>query len=105
MTMKLKPIAKRLSQWGSATEVIYSCPKCGCSFGFYSTDEHFCHNCGQEIDWNVIIKVNEKWKKEYHGCDDLQKQKEMMKKIDGLNQRYAFGSPVEMIESEADEYK
>ncbi len=101
--MKIKPTAKRLSQWGSATEVIYACPKCKCSFDFYGADEHFCHNCGKEIDWNVIIKVNERWKKEYHGCDDVQKQKTMMKQIDELNRRRAFDSPVEMLESEADE--
>lgn len=96
--MKEKPIAERISQWNSATEVIYACPKCKCSLGFYGTDEKFCHNCGQEIDWNVVIKVNKRWSNKYHGCETYQKAREVIEQLNAINQGNTFNYPVIMGE-------
>lgn len=97
---KLKPIASRISQWGLMTEVIYRCPKCDASFQIYGHKQNFCHLCGQELDWGVIINVNNQWKDEYHNCNDYQKQQELMKEIDELNSNYNFNAPMDMIDVE-----
>lgn len=46
-----KSMFKTISDYGEAPDIIYKCPRCGISFAFYRDKEHFCHNCGQEIDW------------------------------------------------------
>lgn len=92
----MKPAAERINQWDNADEVIYCCPKCHCSFSIFGINEKFCHNCGQAIDWNVIIRVNRTWADEYHQCCDFDKEKEIMQKIDFINNRNEFNYPVEM---------
>lgn len=54
------PKVHRISQWDSATEIIYACPECGTSFGFYGDAEKFCHNCGEKIDWDGVPKYADK---------------------------------------------
>lgn len=96
---KLKPIAERISQWNNADEVIYRCPKCNCSFSIFGTSEKFCHNCGQEIDWNIIIRVNKQWSEAYSCAENYEKCKEMMQKINQLNSQQDFTSPMTMTEN------
>ena len=95
---KIKPIANRISQWNLMNEVLYKCPKCDASFQIYGSNQNYCHMCGQAIDWGVIIKVNNRWKDEYHGCNDYQKQQELMREIDELNSKHNFNSPMEMTD-------
>ena len=95
---KVRPIPERISQWDSCDRVLYKCPVCGCSFGFYCEDEKFCHNCGQEINWGVIVKVPEYIKNIYHSNISLDVQKSVCKVIIALNDRYQFNSPMVMAE-------
>lgn len=49
-----KPVPIRISDWNTGKEIIYGCPKCGTSFSFYRDGEHFCHGCGNQIDWSGV---------------------------------------------------
>ena len=65
-----RPIAQRISQWNDKREIIYKCPNCFISFNFYGHKEHFCHNCGQEINWNKMPeRVSETLSNLYHNSD------------------------------------
>ena len=47
------PVPYKISEWGNPPEIVYSCPKCGETFHFYSDQEKFCHNCGHKIYWDT----------------------------------------------------
>lgn len=49
-----KPVFKDIPSCGRAPDIIYKCPECGTSFAFFREKERFCHNCGQEIDWEDV---------------------------------------------------
>jgi len=79
----IKPIAYRISQFGSCTEIVYKCPVCNTSFHIYGSDELFCHTCGQAIDWNVVQSLNKP-------CDclsDLGAMRQLMKLINEHNNK------------------
>lgn len=40
-------------------KVFYRCPVCGTDFRLFESQEHFCHNCGQKIDWKVVTEIVE----------------------------------------------
>ncbi len=69
-----KPIPQRLSQWGSGTEMIYTCPECGASFAIYGDKQNYCHLCGLKLDWSdcpryASIEFKSAWnalEKAYH---------------------------------------
>ena len=62
-----KPIPYQLSMWNTMTEIFYKCAVCGQNFKFYFNDEHYCHNCGNEIDWtNVPHYCTEEFKNRYN---------------------------------------
>lgn len=46
------PVPERLSQWNSGTEMLYICPKCSASLGFFGNKQNYCHICGQKLDWS-----------------------------------------------------
>lgn len=77
---KIKPIAYRISKWGSCTEIIYRCPKCKTSFAILGSKEKFCHNCGTEIDWNVYATL-----KESFISDDYELEKKLLTYINQAN--------------------
>lgn len=83
----MKPILERISDWDSKTKMIYKCPKCEASFGFYFEDEHFCHNCGVKIDWhNIPIHCNKHFSDKYHGEKDYEKRQAMIDYVNYLIQ-------------------
>lgn len=43
-----------ISDWDSRTEILYGCAKCGASFRILSTQEKYCHNCGEKVDWKYM---------------------------------------------------
>lgn len=95
-----KPIATRISQWNSGTEVLYRCPICHASFAIYGAKEKFCHNCGEQLDWGVLVRVNNLTAKQYHNAE-LAVQTSMIEKINEENNRLATvagGKPQEMID-------
>lgn len=64
-----KPIPHSLSRYGSGTEVLYKCAKCGTDFRILGKYEAFCHGCGNEQDWSDSPQYcSEIFKKRY---DDL----------------------------------
>lgn len=84
MKLTQTPKPERISQWGSATEIIYQCRACGGSFSFYGKNEKFCHNCGCENDWSKIpTHLSEESAKRYHAAD-FALQREMMKQLDTM---------------------
>ena len=84
MSNKQIPKPERISEWGRATEIIYSCRRCGTSFGFYRTNEKFCHNCGCENNWDKVpTNLSEECAQQYH-CADFLVQQETMKQLDKL---------------------
>ena len=84
MNGKQTPKPERISQWGSATEIIYSCRHCGTTFGFYGTNEKFCHNCGCENNWDKVpIHVSKEYARQYH-CANFLAQQEKIKQLDQL---------------------
>lgn len=40
-------------------KVFYKCPVCETDFRLFESREHFCHNCGQKIDWKVVTEIVE----------------------------------------------
>ena len=74
-----RPYPQRISQWDNMDEIIYECPNCGTSFGFYSNHEKFCHNCGTEINWEgVPTHCPENIKNMYHSADTIEGRKKAM---------------------------
>lgn len=62
-----KPIPHSLSQYGSGTEVLYRCAKCGADFRILGKHETFCHGCGVKQDWeNSPIYCSEQFKEMYN---------------------------------------
>lgn len=80
MGEKMKPVADRISHFGSCTEIIYKCPNCHTSFAILGEKEHFCHNCGTEIDWNVYMTLKEPLK-------NADREKEMIEYVNKENRR------------------
>ena len=52
ISKKGKPLPKRLSCWDSGTEMVYICPRCSTSLGFYGHKQNYCHMCGKKLNWN-----------------------------------------------------
>lgn len=66
---KYKPIPHSLSQYGSGTEVLYMCQKCGADFRILGNQEAYCHRCGAKQDWSDSPEYcSENFRKKY---DDL----------------------------------
>lgn len=82
MNKKIKPIAYRISQCGSCTEIIYMCPRCHASFAILGDRELFCHNCGAEIDWNVYESLKEPLKN-----SSPEKEKRLLDYVNQENKR------------------
>lgn len=62
-----KPIPHSLGQYGSGTEVLYRCAKCGADFRILGKHETFCHGCGVKQDWeNSPIYCSEQFKEMYN---------------------------------------
>lgn len=77
-----RPYPTRISQWNNMNEIIYECPNCGISFGFYSNQEKFCHNCGTEINWkNVPIYCPDNIKNKYHSAESFEETKKVMEEL------------------------
>lgn len=63
---KHKPIPYALSQYGSCTEVLYKCAKCGTDFRILGRQEAYCHGCGNKQDWsNSPSYCSEEFKQKY----------------------------------------
>lgn len=54
--MKMKPTAIEITSWRPYKKVIYQCSNCGQDFRMFGDKEHYCHNCGVEVDWDNVIK-------------------------------------------------
>ena len=54
----MKPRAIRISDWGTRTEIVYECAKCGKSFAIEGTRAKYCSSCGEKIDWDVVTKLS-----------------------------------------------
>ena len=65
-----KPIAYGITSWHPYKTIFYKCPKCGTDFRIFGENEKFCHNCGIEIDWNVLLELNKAF-----DCDDYEGKK------------------------------
>ncbi len=52
----LKPVVEDINTWNTCKEILYKYPRCDISFRILGNREKFCHNCGQEINWNNIPK-------------------------------------------------
>lgn len=76
----LKPVAERISCFGNRTEIIYKCRNCSTSFAILGNHEHFCHNCGREVDWNVYISL----KNPFSG--DYEEEKRMIESVNQANE-------------------
>jgi len=78
------PIAYNISQWGSATEILYCCPNCETSFSILGKRNKFCYNCGIEIQWhNVLLNVDKDIAEKYH--NNYNEQKEIILNINKKN--------------------
>lgn len=83
----MKPKIMRISQWGSATEIVYGCPKCNVSF-FYGQGEKFCHNCGMKFDWDRMpAHVGSEFAKKYHNSK-YSEQKVLIQKLNDMLAKY-----------------
>lgn len=66
------PVHYKISEWGNPPEIVYSCPKCGETFHFYSDQEKFCHTCGHKIYWDTCNRyLNPEQEKRYR---EIQRQ-------------------------------
>lgn len=55
----------------NATKADYCCPRCGCNVGelyvpdnYAESDDHYCADCGQRIDWQSIEAEQRKAKED-----------------------------------------
>lgn len=76
-----RPIAYRISQWDSCTEIIYKCSKCNASFAILRYNEKYCHNCGQKQNWAVATHIKEPLRNN----DDLEEEKKILSEINKQN--------------------
>lgn len=77
-----RPYPTRISQWNNMDEIIYECPNCGVSFGFYSNQEKFCHNCGTEINWKYVpTHCSQRLKNKYHSADTIEEREKVMEEL------------------------
>jgi len=85
----LIPIADRVNSWGTEDKrkILFKCPNCHTSFGYYEEYEKFCHNCGQKVNWEDV-KVNEIIDRNLiRQCmNNLKKHNETIEKINLINQ-------------------
>lgn len=58
-----KPIATEITSWHPYKEILYKCPMCGADFRFFGNKEKFCNNCGEQIDWDVLLQLDESFDK------------------------------------------
>ena len=79
----IKPEVDDISSWDSQTEILYRCPKCHSSFRIYGNHEHFCHSCGQAIDWNVPTHLKES----YVHPNDFKKHQSFIKALNDYVQK------------------
>lgn len=76
----MKPIAQRVSQWNSRTEIIYGCGNCGVSFAILGRNEKYCHNCGRKADYRGIPShCSVTFSKLYHDCNNPNIQRRMLR--------------------------
>ena len=76
-----RPIAYRISQWDSCTEIIYKCSKCNTSFAALGYNEKYCHNCGEEQDWTVATHL----KDPFSNHDSIEEENKILAEINKQN--------------------
>lgn len=88
-----RPYPQRISQWNNMDEIIYRCPTCGVSFGFYVNREIYCHNCGEEILWRGMpLHCSEEVKNKYHSTLDIKEREKIMEELrDSINNSIVKG--------------
>ena len=74
----MRPMIETISNWGSGTEVLYQCRKCGTSFRFLSDHEKYCHNCGTSVDWDKVKRFLPQDVADFYHSLNFEKQKEML---------------------------
>lgn len=80
------PIAERISQWNTMTEILYKCPKCESSFAILGSQVKYCFNCGIKINWKVYDSCPDVFAKLYHHTSTTYEiQQEMMIGINKMN--------------------
>lgn len=100
MKGKKKPLPYSMGCGGYT--ILYKCPKCEMKFNLATPDWNFCPHCGQPLDWSVIVRANEEWRKEFceHIDDDAYKQK-MLDEVNSLNQTITDGRQYSMKQTPA----
>lgn len=74
----MRPLIKSISGWGSGTEVLYKCRKCGASFKILSDHEKYCHNCGTPVDWDKVKRFLPQDVADFYHSLSFSKQQEML---------------------------
>lgn len=98
MKRTIKPIADRLSNCGY--DIVYRCGKCGYDFAMAHEGYDYCPHCGNKIDWGVIYKVNEEWKRKYFDST-FEERRKMREDIDIMNQSITDGKKREFQQTQA----
>lgn len=75
----MRPIVENISCWGSGTEVLYQCRKCGASFRILSDKEKYCHNCGIPVDWDKVKRFLPQDVADFYHSLNFDKQKKMLR--------------------------
>lgn len=75
----MRPIVENISGWGSGTEVLYQCRKCGASFRILSDHEKYCHNCGIPVDWDKVKRFLPQDVADFYHSLEFKKQREMLR--------------------------
>lgn len=80
----MQPVLDRISSWNNGCGLIYKCPSCEVSFGFYGDEEKYCHHCGAKIDWDNIPRYcSVKTSNLYHNAG-YEKQKAIINEYNRL---------------------
>lgn len=75
--MALKPTATEITSWQPYKKVFYKCSNCGQDFRMFGNKEHYCHNCGTEVDWsNILTSLPQPFNK-----NDYNREKELISEI------------------------
>ena len=80
----LKPIPYDLFGGENNRKIKYRCRYCGADMSYYDKSEHFCHNCGTTVNWDVPSECSEKFRIKYNINKNTYSGAELKKKMVNL---------------------
>ena len=71
----------------------YRCYHCDADISHYMNDERFCHHCGNQINWGVLLNVNKEMFAQYISLNNINEKIAFFNAINQMNLNYKYSSP------------